>query len=39
GKIELKAFIEQKPLSEISSVFDAVHQQKMQRRAILVPDA
>ncbi len=39
GKINLKAFVEQKPLSEINSVFDAVHQQKMQRRAILVPDA
>lgn len=37
GKVELKAFVEQKPLSEINSVFDAVHQQKMQRRAILVP--
>lgn len=37
GKVELKSFIEQKPLSEINSVFAAVHQQKMQRRAILVP--
>ena len=37
GKVELKSFIEQKSLSEINSVFDAVHQQKMQRRAILVP--
>lgn len=37
GKVELKAFVEQKPLSEINEVFDAVHQQKMQRRAILVP--
>ena len=38
GKVNLKAFVEQKPLSEINSVFDDVHQQKMQRRAILVPD-
>ncbi len=37
GKVELKAFTEQKPLGEINAVFDAVHQQKMQRRAILVP--
>ena len=37
GKIELKAFVEQKPLSEINAVFAAVHDQKMQRRAILVP--
>jgi len=39
GRIELKAFVEQKPLSDINNVFDAVHRQKMQRRAILVPDA
>jgi len=38
GKINLKAFVEQKPLSEINSVFEAVHDQKMSRRAILVPD-
>lgn len=37
GKINLKDFVEQKPLDEINAVFDAVHQQKMQRRAILVP--
>ncbi len=39
GKVELKSFIEQKPLSEINSVFAEVHEQKMKRRAILVPDA
>ncbi|MHB1400300.1 MAG: 6-hydroxycyclohex-1-ene-1-carbonyl-CoA dehydrogenase [Trichloromonadaceae bacterium] len=39
GKVELKSFIEQQPLSEINHVFEAVHEQKMQRRAILVPDA
>lgn len=37
GKVELKAFIEQHPLSTINSVFAAVHDQKMKRRAILVP--
>ncbi|MDT8443821.1 MAG: 6-hydroxycyclohex-1-ene-1-carbonyl-CoA dehydrogenase [Desulfuromonadales bacterium] len=37
GKVNLKAFVEQKPLSEINSVFAAVHDQKMARRAILVP--
>jgi 6-hydroxycyclohex-1-ene-1-carbonyl-CoA dehydrogenase len=37
GKVELKSFIEQQPLSEINNVFEAVHDQKMQRRAILVP--
>ncbi len=37
GKVELKAFVEQKSLAEINEVFAAVHEQKMQRRAILVP--
>ncbi len=37
GKVELKSFIEQRPLSEINSVFADVHDQKMQRRAILIP--
>jgi 6-hydroxycyclohex-1-ene-1-carbonyl-CoA dehydrogenase len=37
GKINLKAFVEKKPLSEINNVFDDVHQQKMSRRAILIP--
>jgi 6-hydroxycyclohex-1-ene-1-carbonyl-CoA dehydrogenase len=37
GKVDLKAFVEQKPLSEINSVFAAVHDHKMTRRAILVP--
>ncbi len=39
GKIALKPFTEQKPLSEINAVFSAVHHQTMKRRAILVPDA
>jgi 6-hydroxycyclohex-1-ene-1-carbonyl-CoA dehydrogenase len=39
GKVELKAFTEQRPLSAINAVFDDVHHQKMKRRAILVPDA
>ncbi len=39
GKIDLKAFVEQKPLSAINTVFDDVHHQRMKRRAILVPDA
>ena len=37
GKVDLKAFVEQKPLDEINTVFDDVHQHKIQRRAILVP--
>ncbi|MGK2905057.1 MAG: 6-hydroxycyclohex-1-ene-1-carbonyl-CoA dehydrogenase [Desulfuromonadales bacterium] len=39
GKVNLKDFVEHKPLSEINSVFAAVHDHKMTRRAILVPDA
>jgi 6-hydroxycyclohex-1-ene-1-carbonyl-CoA dehydrogenase len=39
GKVQLKPFIEQKPLSAINTVFADVHHQKMKRRAILVPDA
>lgn len=39
GKVELKSFIEQHPLSEINSVFDDVHDQKLKRRAILTPYA
>ncbi len=37
GKVNLKAFVEQKPLSEINNVFAAVHDHEMTRRAILVP--
>jgi 6-hydroxycyclohex-1-ene-1-carbonyl-CoA dehydrogenase len=37
GKVNLKPFIEQKPLNEINEVFDAVHGHTMTRRAILVP--
>jgi 6-hydroxycyclohex-1-ene-1-carbonyl-CoA dehydrogenase len=39
GKVQLKPFIEQQPLSTINTVFDDVHHQKMKRRAILVPGA
>ena len=39
GKVQLKPFIDQKPLSAINTVFADVHHQKMKRRAILVPDA
>lgn len=37
GKIELKAFTRPLPLAEINQVFAAVHDKKMQQRAILVP--
>lgn len=39
GRIDLRPFIEQRPLSTINEVFHAVHAGEMRRRAILVPDA
>jgi 6-hydroxycyclohex-1-ene-1-carbonyl-CoA dehydrogenase len=38
GKVNLKPFIEQRPLSTINEVFHAVHAGELRRRAILVPD-
>ena len=38
GKVNLKPFIEQRPLSTINEVFHAVHAGEMRRRVILVPD-
>ncbi len=39
GKINLKPFVEQRPLAEINDIFEAVHAGKMSRRVILVPGA
>lgn len=39
GRIQLLPFVEQRPLDEINEVFAAVHEGKMTRRAILVPNA
>ena len=38
GKIALTPFIEKHPLDDINQVFAAVHEHKMTRRAILVPN-
>ena len=38
GKVRLKPFVEQHPLDDINTVFAAVHDGKMTRRAILVPN-
>jgi 6-hydroxycyclohex-1-ene-1-carbonyl-CoA dehydrogenase len=37
GKVKLKPFVEQHPLGSINSVFSAVHNGKLVRRAIMVP--
>jgi len=37
GKIQLKDFVEQRPLDDINAVFEEVHGHKLKRRAILVP--
>jgi 6-hydroxycyclohex-1-ene-1-carbonyl-CoA dehydrogenase len=37
GKIELGAFVEQRPLADINAVFEAAHAHKLTRRAILTP--
>ncbi|MBZ0218448.1 MAG: 6-hydroxycyclohex-1-ene-1-carbonyl-CoA dehydrogenase, partial [Fimbriimonadaceae bacterium] len=39
GKVEVGAFVEQRPLDDINQVFDDVHAGKMKRRAVLVPSA
>lgn len=39
GKVFMLPFIERHPLSEINSIFARAHDGKLQRRAILVPDA
>jgi 6-hydroxycyclohex-1-ene-1-carbonyl-CoA dehydrogenase len=37
-RIQLLPFVERKPLGAINEVFDAVHNGRMRRRAILVPE-
>ena len=37
GKIELAAFVEQRPLADINTVFAEAHAHKLTRRAIMVP--
>ncbi len=37
GKIKVLPFVERHPLADINSVFQAVHNHEMKRRAILVP--
>jgi len=39
GKVQVKPFVEQRPLTEINSVFDAVHRHAIKRRVILMPNA
>lgn len=38
-RVQLLPFVERKPLEAINEVFDAVHDGRMTRRAILIPEA
>jgi 6-hydroxycyclohex-1-ene-1-carbonyl-CoA dehydrogenase len=38
GKVQVKPFVEQRPLAEINGVFDAVHRHAVKRRVILMPN-
>jgi 6-hydroxycyclohex-1-ene-1-carbonyl-CoA dehydrogenase len=37
GKVNVKSFVETHPLADINHVFEAVHERKIKRRAVLVP--
>jgi 6-hydroxycyclohex-1-ene-1-carbonyl-CoA dehydrogenase len=37
GKVNVKSFVETHPLADINRVFEAVHDRKIKRRAVLVP--
>ena len=39
GKVQIKPFVEQRPLADINAVFDAVHRHELKRRVVLVPSA
>lgn len=39
GRVALKPFIEERPLSQINQVFEEVHQRRIDRRVILVPES
>lgn len=37
GKVQVKPFVEQRPLADINAVFDAAHRHALKRRVVLVP--
>jgi 6-hydroxycyclohex-1-ene-1-carbonyl-CoA dehydrogenase len=39
GRIKVKPFVEERPLDSINEIFDAVHQHKVERRVVLVPNS
>ncbi|HYB57159.1 MAG TPA: 6-hydroxycyclohex-1-ene-1-carbonyl-CoA dehydrogenase [Alphaproteobacteria bacterium] len=39
GKVQIKPFVERRPLAEINDVFNAVHRHTVRRRVVLVPGA
>lgn len=38
GKVDIAPFIEQRPMSEINAVFEALHRGEMKKRPVLIPD-
>lgn len=38
GKVQIAPFVEQRPLSQINDVFEAVHRHDIRKRVVLVPD-
>jgi len=39
GKVQLKPFVEQRPLDDINDIFEAVHHGEIRRRVVLIPAA
>jgi 6-hydroxycyclohex-1-ene-1-carbonyl-CoA dehydrogenase len=39
GRVKVKPFVETHPLAEINAVFEAVHERRIAKRAVLVPAA
>lgn len=39
GRVRVAPFVERRPLSEINDVFEALHEHRMRKRPVLVPDA
>lgn len=38
GRVQVKPFVEHRPLAEINGIFDAVHRHEVKRRVVLMPN-